>query len=253
MLPLRPGTHDPGLRTSSLTRPQTLNPRPLFEAPMPLPDHWYYYLKPASLPAVICALAGAALILYIPDPLWALRASQVFNAYDQGNSIPAALLFLLWVALHASCWLILMRAWRYHAHLGVPISRHAFPLPFFAASITFSVWLFISLVVWLGIRSAAQDYLQNPWFPLLRQSEYAMPLAWLKVNLCLFFAWLAIWSRWHTPYRQSIPLVVIVLLWHIMAMLMLGSDTDRWSIGLVLLLIATLIPIPRQLRDMEAL
>jgi hypothetical protein len=227
---------------------------------MPLPATWY--LKPALLPAAISALAGCALVLIIPDPLWSLGSADYPNGYTasslytNASFIYAALIYLFWVALHASCWLVLIRAWRYHAHIGVPILRHAIPLPLFAALLTFTVWLLVSLLLWLGIRSATQDYLQNPWFPLLAQSEYPLPLAWLKTNFCLYLAWLTAWSRWHTPYRQAVPVFLVTLFWHALAAAMLtrlGEYLPFTLPALALLLIITLVPARRQLRDLEAL
>lgn len=49
-----------------------------------------------------------------------------------------------------------------------------------------AVWGPAALVVWLGVRAALQDHwMRNPYYPLMRSSDYAVPLVWLVGYLLL--------------------------------------------------------------------
>ncbi|MEX0653826.1 MAG: hypothetical protein WDZ31_04915 [Phycisphaeraceae bacterium] len=65
------------------------------------------------------------------------------------------------------------------------------------------VWLPAALLVWTPVRSVVQDrWLANPWFPVMRASELAVPWGWLAgyVLLLAVFAYAQV-RRWQ-PTRE---------------------------------------------------
>ncbi len=212
----------------------------------------YWYIKPI-LPTLALALPiGILGVLYIPDPLWGLNISARSSTFGGFYGLSVA---FYWIAFQAAIWLPLYRAWRYHADQGIPTHRHTALMAGTALISLTLVWLIVSALVFTGARAAIQDANLSPWFPILKSTEYHTTLVWLTGNAFLAIAWLTVWTRWRTPYRDTFLTISIAIICHLLAFLILFMSNANYQLLIILAILATAVGLPafRQLRDSETL
>jgi hypothetical protein len=65
-------------------------------------------------------------------------------------------------------------------------------------------WLPAAIILWTGLRSVVHDHLmQSPYFPVMAQCEFAVPLIWIALYLLLTPAFHYAWIRRAQPTRDE--------------------------------------------------
>lgn len=75
-----------------------------------------------------------------------------------------------------------------------------------------AVWLPVALMVWLGIRSAAQEHWhRSPYFPIMQPREAIVPWAWLAGYAILVSLFHYVWIRRAQPLRGENGVVLLAI------------------------------------------
>lgn len=102
-------------------------------------------------------------------------------------------------------------------------------------TLTLLVWLPAALLVWTGARSAFQDFLQNPYFPIMAPRETFVPWTWLAYYAAFTSMLHYAWTRRACSYRGRLTGLLLtagvcLLPFGLDAAFRVNTDWVRWSI-----------------------